>query len=384
MRRLLFSTGFPPLVGGVPSFMYARCLAHPEGLDVMAAACEGSAAFDQRQPFNTFRFRYFFHPVYSFLGPLKRISQLLRAMKALTVRFRAQQYDVVEVVTFFPGVLAALLFRKRRKFSLVCFAHGDDVLRPQRFWYSKKVFAWGLRTVDLFVANSRYTRNLLIHAGVSSNRIVIIHPPLDFARFRRRGNPLSIKAALPPHDLMLLTICRLTPKKGIDRIIQLMPSLKKRFPNLLYVVGGEGEDLPRLKMLADDYDVKESVVFVGKISEDKIVDTYVCADVFVMLTRPIPRGDAVEGFGIVFLEAGSQRVSVVGPNIGGSGDAIIDGETGYLVNPNDLNEIKSRLVALLGNPALRKSMGEAGRKRAFVESNWQPLLSNSFLKNRRR
>ena len=85
-------------------------------------------------------------------------------------------------------------------------------------------------------------------------------------------------------------------------------------------------------------------------------------------------GGSVEGFGIVFLEAESQGIPVVGPNQGGSADAIIDGVTGYLVNPNSGEDIENRVIELLSDSALRRRLGEAGKKRAFQPVDWSPLL----------
>lgn len=373
MRNLLFSPGFPPVIGGQPNYMYARCKAVPDDLDVIAMEWEGSEDFDAKQPFRIYRFQYFWKPVHPIFDPLKRIIQLYQSVRVLKERLNSEKYDVVEVNSFFPGVIAAQFLPSRQYFRLVCYALGDDVLHPQSTWYAKSIFRWALQQVDLFIAISHYTRDVLIDAGVPPEKVVIIYPPLDQERFSEPGDVASIKEMLPPHDLMLLTICRLSPKKNVDQIIQLMPKLKQRFPNLLYVVGGYGPDLERLQLLAKQRQVEDSVIFLGKIPEDKLVNLYAAADVFVMSTRP--DSNRVEGFGIVFLEAGSQGVPVIGPNIGGSEDAIIHGETGYLVDPYDPDDIENRIVELLSDPNLRHKLGEAGKKRAFRPSDWSPLLN---------
>jgi phosphatidylinositol alpha-1,6-mannosyltransferase len=375
MKRLLFSPGFPPFIGGQPSYMYARCLAAPEGLEVIAARCDGCEEFDARQSFVIYRFDYSYAPASPMFEPFRRILQLQQTASILKHIMAQRRYDVLEVGTVFPGAIVAQWLPQRRDFYLVSYALGDDVLRPQRTWYARPLFYQALKKVDLFVAISRYTKKLLLDVGVPSDRVVIIQPPIDQERFTKQGNGASIRAILPPHDLILLTICRLSKKKGVDRIIELMPRLKRRFPGLLYVVGGDGEDLPRLRMLAHRYNVADSVIFLGRVPEERLVDVYAAGDVFVMLTQADLRRGRVEGFGIAFLEAGSQGLPVIGPKEGGSTDAIINGVTGYLVDPYDLNDIESRIVELLSDPDLRRKFGEAGRERAFQPTDWSPLLN---------
>jgi phosphatidylinositol alpha-1,6-mannosyltransferase len=372
VRRLLFSPGFPPMVGGQQNFMLARCVAAPEGLTVVAADCEDSREFDARQSFEIHRFAYpWLSPRF---GPLRRALQLQRTAHILSRFLARRRYDVVELATVLPGGIVAHKPFRRRDFYLISYALGEDIEQPPKRWYVAPVFRRTLKRVDLFVAISQYTKGILMEMGVPPERIVIIHPPIDRDRFSRAGNGSMIRADLPPHDLILLTICRLEKKKGIDRIIELMPRLMKQFPGLLYVVGGEGEDLPRLQMLAARCGVSDRVVFLGRIPGDQLADVYAAGHVFVMPTRRRPKYGESEGFGIVFLEAGSQGLPVIGSSQGGCADAITDGVTGYLVDPNDLNEIESRVSELLSNPDLRRKLGEAGRRRAFEPTDWSPLL----------
>lgn len=378
MKHLLFSYGFPPSTGGIQNYMYARCRVKPKDLEVVAAKFPGYKEFDARQDFVVHRFNYPWKA--STFGPLGRIFQLQRTISTLRRIFKRKQYDVLEVSTIFPGAVAALRLSQRRNFYLVSYAHGDDILHPMRTWYAKPLFRKALKNVDLFISNSRYTKRILINLGISSDKIVIIHPPLDQECFNKHGDVTWLKAKLPPHDLILLTICRLAEKKGIDQVIMLLSHLKKRFPRLLYVVGGEGRDLPRLKMLVRKYNVNDSVVFLGYVPSDKLVNVYAASDVFIMPTREVPNIGEVEGFGIVFLEAGSQGIPVIGPKQGGSADAIIDGISGYLVDPYDIKDIESRIVELLSNPCLRRKLGEAGKKRAFQSADWSPLFNLGITK----
>jgi phosphatidylinositol alpha-1,6-mannosyltransferase len=331
--------------------------------------------FDSIQNFQVHRFKYFNSPVSPLFDPFKRVLQLQQTWRILRHMFERGRYDIIEVGTVFPGAVVAQTLRQRRDFSLISYALGDDVLRPLTTWYAASIFSRVLKRIDFFVSISRFTKGVLVKAGIPPERIVIIKPSIDQERFGRQGDGVSIRARLPAHDLILLTVCNLTEKKGVDRVIEVMPRLKKRFPGLLYVVGGSGADLPRLQKLAYENKVADRVIFLGRVPSESMVDVYASANVFIMPTRLDLRQGSVEGFGIVFLEAGAQGVPVIGPNEGGSADAIIDGVTGYLVNPNDHQDIENRIIELLNNPALRRRLGEAGKKQAFEHRDWSPLLN---------
>jgi phosphatidylinositol alpha-1,6-mannosyltransferase len=274
----------------------------------------------------------------------------------------------------FPGAVIAQVLPARRGVGLVCHALGDDINRPLRTAWAAGWFRRALLGVDRFVAISRYTQNRLVEAGVDAARIVRVRPPLDAVRFGVAGRGATWRSTWPQHSHVLLTLCQLTPKKGVDRVLEALPMLLGEVPGLLYVVAGDGPDRERLESLADRMGVRPRVCFAGRVAPERLADLYAAADVFVMPTRSGVDG-SVEGFGIVFLEAGSQGVPVVGPRVGGSADAIIDGETGFLVDANDSSDIAQALRLLLLDADVRRRLGEAGRRNAFVPTDWLPALN---------
>ncbi len=362
-------------MGGQQNYMLARCLAASEGLEVIASEFEGWEEFDAKQSFVTHRFSYpWLRPK---IGVFRRILQLRCSADILNRVLKQKIYDIVETATIFPGAIVAQKLRKKYDFLLVSFALGDDILRPLNTWYSASIFRKTLRSVDLLVAISNFTKQILIEAGCPPERIVIIPPPINRELFGKQGNGSIIKAKLPPHDLIISTICRLTEKKGIDRVIKVMPNLRKKFPGLLYLVGGSGEDLSRLKMLARQYEVSDCVIFLGRVPEEELVDVYAACDVFVMPTRfDVAKGE-VEGFGISYLEASSQGKPVIGPNTGGTGDALIEGVTGFRINVSNPEELEFRIAELLDDPKLRQRMGQAGKDFALKPTDWSPLFNLS-------
>jgi phosphatidylinositol alpha-1,6-mannosyltransferase len=358
--------------------MYARCKVDPKNLVVLAADHEDAWAFDKDQLFTIYRFRYSIYPpkwIPSFMEPFRQFLKLVQSFFVLWRFLSTEKYQICEIATPFPGALAVNILFPRNKVRLISYALGDDIIRPQRHWYSAWLFRQSLKRVDLFVAISHYTKGLLLKADVPEDKIVVVYPPFNKSVFNEMRDRNKYKDRLPLHDLMLLTICRLSWKKGVDQVIKIMPNLLKKFPNLIYVVGGEGPYEKELRVLTDEHNVSDRVIFLGRVDDADIVDLYASSDVFIMPTREDPMTGSVEGFGIVFLEAGSQKVPVIGPCHGGSSDAIEDGITGFLVTPDNLIEIEDKISLLLLDPELRETMGKAGRMKAMRMEDWSPILN---------
>ncbi len=168
---------------------------------------------------------------------------------------------------------------------------------------------------------------------------------------------------------VLLTVARLLTRKGHDRVLEALITIRKEIPDLRYLIVGTGKEEARLKALTSQYGLNEVVTFTGAIPHDEVPAYFAAADVFVHPNRELENGD-VEGFGMVFLEANACGLPVIGGNSGGTPDAIQDGVTGYLVDPNSTKEIADRVVELMRNKSLRHSMGGAGREWA-KQFSWE-------------
>ena len=141
----------------------------------------------------------------------------------------------------------------------------------------------------------------------------------------------------------MLTMGRLAPQeryKGCDEVIELMPRLLARFPDLKYLIVGEGADQPRLQAKAAALGLAESVIFTGHIAEREKIAHYNLADVYVMPSTG-------EGFGIVLIEAAACGVPVVGSRVDGSREALLDGRLGRLVDPASEDELHAAISAVL-------------------------------------
>jgi len=172
---------------------------------------------------------------------------------------------------------------------------------------------------------------------------------------------------------VVLTIARLVERKGIDVVIKAMPMVLEAIPNVVYLVIGLGPYKGKLERLARDLGLEGRVIFVGHVSDEELPLYYCACDVFVLVSRTLTDKGEMEGFGIVYLEAGACGKPVVAGRGGGVEEAVEDGVTGLLVDPLDVGEIAEAIVRILKDKELAKRLGENGRKKAMKQPDWSAL-----------
>jgi len=164
---------------------------------------------------------------------------------------------------------------------------------------------------------------------------------------------------------LVVSISRLVPRKGMDTLIRATSVLRASFPDLVVAIGGSGRDEARLRKLAARE--RAPIRFLGRVPDEDLPGLVADADLFSMACRSRWLGLEQEGFGIVFVEAAAAGTPQVAGRSGGSADAVVEGETGLIVsNPDDPRALAAALGALLSDPARRRAMGAAGRRRAVA------------------
>lgn len=219
-------------------------------------------------------------------------------------------------------------------------------------------------------ANSRHTKSLVEAWGLAPERIIIVHPPLSEQAINVGNVPRASSGVFT-----LVTVARIVRNKGIDIVLRALTILDRHRVPYRYVVAGEGPERTSLERLAVELGVQKNVHFVGSVSEDDKWRLLQSADVFVMPSHVDP-SQQHEGFGIVFLEAAACGIPAIGSNAGGIPDAVVDGETGILVEPESPEKLAEALMSLYQNPEKRKEMGEAGRQRARSQFSPQAIATH--------
>ncbi len=260
--------------------------------------------------------------------------------------------------------LALLLRTIRPRMHQVIVAHGVEAWERRSL-----IHRMALRWADNVVAVSRFTRARLAAAnGVPKAHIQVIHNALlpevvDVAL--RNATDITTEEARRRLGLdgqrILLTVGRLSATeqlKGHDRVIAALPHVVRQFPNLRYLVVGDGDDRPRLSHLADQLGVSRHVLFVGPVSSDTLPLYYRACDVYVMPSRG-------EGFGLVFIEAMLYSKPVVASTADAAGEPVLSGRTGTLVDPLDTDALVHALCELLSDGDRRRRFGDAGHQRVL-------------------
>lgn len=229
--------------------------------------------------------------------------------------------------------------------KLVLVIHGFESWKtPRRF------HRWPLHRVHHVISVSNVTKKRFLNwSGVSESKISVIANAIELKDFAPGTRPdYLMKRYDITNEPVIMTLGRLSEKeqsKGFDRVISILPNLLKIKPNIRYLIVGDGADRDRLRQLSREHEVCRHVIFCGAILEHEKVDHYRLADAYVMPS-------AMEGFGYVYLEALACGLAVVGSQVDGSRDALLDGELGELINPDDSKALTAAILRALEKPKI--------------------------------
>ncbi|MEU9183576.1 glycosyltransferase family 4 protein [Streptomyces sp. NPDC048484] len=366
-KTLIVTNDFPPRPGGIQAFLHNMALRlDPERLVVYASTwkrgregAEATAAFDAEQPFVIVRDRT------TMLLPTPRVSRravgLLREHGCASVWFGAAA----------PLGLLAPVLRKAGAERLVATTHGHEA-----GWAQLPAARQLLRRVgestDTITYLGEYTRSRIAAALTpgAADRMVQLPPGVDEKTFHPGSGGDAVRARLGLTDRpVVVCVSRLVPRKGQDTLILAMPRILASEPEAVLLIVGGGPYEKELRRLAHETGVADSVRFTGAVPWSELPAHYGAGDVFAMPCRTRRGGLDVEGLGIVYLEASATGLPVVAGDSGGAPDAVLDGETGWVVRGGSAEDAADRIVTLFGDEELRRRMGERGRE--WVEEKWR-------------
>ena len=358
MKTLLITADFPPRPGGLARY-YAD-LARGLGRDCTVATGRwaGTTARIRGEarlldlPFEA--------------RAAHRPRNLWRAARLLRSELRDRPVEAVIGGSLRPfGPLAARLAR-RAGVPLVQVLHGGDLLQTARRWQDHPVkrHRWRrlLAAPELYAVNSHYTADLAERVGIGEERICVVPPEVDTARFAPAASEeargaLRRRHGWAPEALVALFVGRLVERKGIDELFAALAGLPDP---VRLVIAGPGE-LPLWRRRAQEAQVADRVTFLGAVEHADLPDLYRAADLFVAPSRDSEREDDPESFGIVFLEAAASGLPVLGTRTAGVIEAVAEDVNGLLVPPGDAQGLRSAWQRLAGDPSLRATLGRAGR-----------------------
>ena len=202
----------------------------------------------------------------------------------------------------------------------------------------------------------------------------MLSPGVDTDRFRPDDEGARWRDRLAIGDApMVLCVGRFVPRKGQDVLVRTFPAVRAAAPDAVLVLAGTGTFRRRVEEIARCSGAGDAIRFPGEVSDDELPALYAASDVFAMPCRPRWGGLEVEGFGIVFMEAAAAGVPAVAGRSGGASEAVLDGETGLVVDGTDDRAVVEAIVTLLRDPDRAAAMGERARSRAVGVYDWRPI-----------
>ena len=360
-NTLVVTNDYPPRVGGIQRTLEALVdQLPPDRVSVFCPDWGGAEAFDDAAPYRILR-----QPE-RFLWPTpdvaRRVEEAVREMGAEVVLFGAT-YPLAMIG---PRLAA-------RGIPYLAAAHGFE------YWLSVMPGAHSLMRYATSKASrvpvmcSRFIGRTVRTAVPSRVPVSVLYPGADIEVFRPDLPTVDLRERYGIGDRPLVVcVSRLVARKGQDVLIRGMTEVRRRVPDatLLIVGGGPYED--ELRRLAAEAP-EGSVIFAGQVSEEDLPRHYAVGDVFAMPCRTRLGGLEVEGWGNVFIEAAACARPVVVGDSGGAREALVDGETGILVDGANVASVADAVATLLGDPERARRMGEAGRARVERAHTWPAI-----------
>ena len=362
-RHLLVTNDFPPKVGGIQSYLWELWRRLPaDSVAVHSTPYEGAREFDAAQDFAVSRSR---EPV---LLPTPMVSRRVGRLAA------AHRADLVIWDPALPVGHAA----PKVELPYAVVLHGAEVTVPGRLPGTRQLLRRVLRGASLVICAGRYPAAEAERAAGRSLPTVVVPPGVDTDRFQPLDSAerasVRQELGLPVDALLVVSVSRLVPRKGMDTLIRAAARLRDRVPDVVVAIAGSGRDRARLEGLIAS--TGAPVRLLGRVPDEVLPGLYGAGDVFSMSCRNRWGGLEQEGFGIVFVEAAAAGVPAVAGESGGSAEAVVHGETGLVVpRPDASDQVADALAELLDDETRRREMGRRARQRAEIEFSYDVLAA---------
>jgi phosphatidyl-myo-inositol dimannoside synthase len=356
-RLLILTPDYPPAPGGIQ--MVSERLA--AGIDsfqtrVLALAEPGAAQFDRSRSTSVRRVR----------GSALPHAGRLAVMNAFAVREALLFRPDVTLSMHIVASPAAAAIKRALGVPVVQYFHAEEIGARAR------LAAFAAQRADAAIAVSGYTAELVRATGAAPAKITVIPNGVDVpaaSASAPEGDPEPVDRPT------FLTLARIQERyKGHDVLVRALALVRAKVPDVRWVVIGDGTLRPGIEALARSYGVADSARFLGPVSDERRNSWLRRTHLLAMPSRLPAGGFAGEGFGIVYLEAGAYGKPVIGGNVGGAPDAILDGVTGLLVDPLDELALAEAITTLLLDRRLAGRLGAAGRRRA-EEHSWPVIVA---------
>ena len=361
---LLVTNDLGPRAGGIESFILGL-LGELDGNQIViyTSSQEGSFQFDHElnKRFGVIIYR----DKCKVLLPTPRVN---RAVADVMVRHSS---EIIWYGAAAPlGWMSGHLHRRgaKRQISLT---HGHEVWWS-KLWPFSSIMRAITRHLDVITYLGEFTHNALKPIIGSKAEAIRIAPGIAINHFTPGPkDPLLVAELGLENKDVIICVGRLVHRKGQDRLIQALPKILQQIPDAVLVLVGEGPYKSTLESLVAKDHLEDHVRFVGRLQYSDLPRYLRLGDIFAMPSRSRFFGLEVEGLGIVYLEASATGIPVLGGISGGAPDAVLDGQTGYVVDGTNVDAIARKAIEMLKDPQLLASMSAKGREWAVAEWSWK-------------
>ena len=352
---LIVTRSFPPELGGMQSLMWGLTKEMSKNfmIKVFADYQNNHKEFDQQENFSIER-----------VGGIKFLRKI---RKAHLINQFLKENNV-------QGILAdhwkslELIRTDKKKYCLI---HGKEINHQKGSSLNKRVVKV-LNNVEVVIANSEYTKNLAVNNGVNNEKVKVINPGVNPAKELNKNSLEKVESLLKVKTPRLITVSRFDKRKNHEKVIMALRNLKQKYPDIVYICIGYGDEERNLKKLVQELNLSAQVMFFKNISDDLKNALVAKSNIFVMPS--IIHKTSVEGFGIDYIEAAQYGVPSLGGKDGGATDAIQHDKTGLICDGNDLENIYSSLNMMIEN----KKYLELGKnaKKLASKFNWSNTIED--------
>ncbi len=352
---LIVTRAFPPELGGMQSLMWGLTKEMSKNfmIKVFADYKENHKEFDSKETFSIER-----------VGGIKFLRKI---RKAQLINEFLKENKIQGIIADHWKSLELIKTDKKK----YCLIHGKEINHPKGSLLNKRVNKV-LNSVEKVIANSKYTKNLAITKGIDQNKVIVINPGIDPVKTLNKKSLEKVESLLKIKTPRLITVSRFDKRKNHEKIIMTLRNLKQKYPNIVYICIGYGDEEENIKKLVQQFDLGSQVMFFKDISIDLKNALIAKSDIFVMPS--IIHKTSVEGFGISYIEAAQYGLPSLGGKDGGASDAIDHDKTGLICDGNSLNDIYSSLNSMIENKKYLE-LGKNAKEYAF-KFHWEKVLED--------
>jgi glycosyltransferase involved in cell wall biosynthesis len=288
------------------------------------------------------------------------LSYLWRTYKLCLGICQANKIDVITTQDPFATGFIGYLLKRKLGVPLAVQLHGDFL--DNRYWLRESlknpIFnmfgKWLIKRVDGIRVVSHGIKRKLVECGLPDHKIWVVSAPVFLTKFKK-SSPEKVRDIRRRYSLpagrSVLFVGYLTKAKNVPNLLKAARVVSQRYNDVKFLLCGGGEERENLEHLSQELGITDNVAFTGEIPHDELPDYYHACDIFVLPSSH-------ESFGLVLLEAGMAGKPVVSTDLTGPRDIVVEGVTGFLVPPQNPDELAARILTLMEQPELARQMGE--------------------------